>query len=337
MTEPMREADRALEPDAVLERLGLSAGPWFDDLVATGPPERPVVLPDGAEARALLAELAVPDEDAVEALAARPDPDRDPELWWLLERCHQRLASDMGGWSSVPWPSLPDEHGPLGRFFYLWVFVSAVPVVRDYHRSRGVSDEISRETLTDLGGKVGVHRRIYGVGGLETQFWFTLHFRGVIYALGRLQFNLHEVELSDPALASAVPDFSSGDVGLGVHIPETGAMTPEVCDASFAAAREFFPKHFPEYDLRVATCSSWLLDEQLADYLPEMSNIVAFQRRFHLTPGGSDGDRAVFEFVFRRVKPALDDLPQRTTLERAVVAHLRSGGHWQSRLGWVAL
>jgi hypothetical protein len=53
--------------------------------------------------------------------------------------------------------------------------------------------------------------------------------------------------------------------------------------------------------------------------------------------GGSDGDRAVFEFVFRRVRPSLDELPQRTTLERAVVTHLRSGRHWQSRLGWIAL
>ncbi len=337
MTEPMRIADRHPDPEAVLERLGLSAGPWFEELTAAGAPDRPVRLPAGDEARTLLAELAVPDQDAAEALAAQPDPDRDPELWWLLERCHQRLVSDMGGWSNLPWPSVPAEHGAVARFFYLWVFVSAVPAVRAYHRSRGVSEEISRETLADLGGKVGIHRRIYGTGGLDTQFWFTLHFRGVIYALGRLQFNLHRIELADPALAEAVPDFTSGDVGLGVHIPETGAMTPESCDASFAAAREFFPEHFPEHPVRIATCSSWLLDDQLADYLPDTSNIVAFQRRFRLTPGGGDGDRAVFEFVFRRVKPSLDELPQRTTLERAVVAHLRSGGHWRSRLGWLEL
>jgi hypothetical protein len=31
---------------------------------------------------------------------------------------------------------------------------------------------------------------------------------------------------------------------------------------------------------------------------------------------------------------ALDDLPQRTTLERAIVAHLRAGGHWRARTGW---
>jgi hypothetical protein len=342
VTEPMWTAEKRPGPDDVIANLGMPAGPWLDDLTATDAPERPVRLPAGDEALRLLAELAVPAEDATEALAAQPDPERDPELWWLLERCHQRLASGMGGWSDLPWPSVPAEYGPVGRFFYLWVFVSAVPAVRRYHRERGVSDEVSRDTLADLGDKVAIHRRIHGAGGLETQFWFTLHFRGVIYALGRLQFNLHRVELdddarADPALADRVPGFTSGDVGLGVHIPETGAMTPESCDASLAAAREFFPRHFPEYDLQIATCSSWLLDEQLADYLPDTSNIVAFQRRFHLTPGGHDGDRAVFEFVFRRVRPNLDELPQRTTPERAVVSHLRSGRHWQSRLGWIAL
>jgi hypothetical protein len=30
----------------------------------------------------------------------------------------------------------------------------------------------------------------------------------------------------------------------------------------------------------------------------------------------------------------LDELPQQTTLQRAIVAHLRAGGHWHSRTGW---
>ena len=61
-------------------------------------------------------------------------------------------------------------------------------------------------------------------------------------------------------------------------------MTAEACDASFAWAPRFFARHFPEDDYRVATCGSWLLDEQLAEYLPETSNIVQFQRRFRLVP-----------------------------------------------------
>ena len=35
------------------------------------------------------------------------------------------------------------------------------------------------------------------------------------------------------------------------------------------------------------------------------------------------------------VPPALlAELPQRTSLERAVVGHLRDGGHWYNQTGW---
>ncbi len=31
----------------------------------------------------------------------------------------------------------------------------------------------------------------------------------------------------------------------------------------------------------------------------------------------------------------LDRLPQRTTLQRAIVTRLRQGGHWYNRTGWL--
>jgi len=48
------------------------------------------------------------------------------------------------------------------------------------------------------------------------------------------------------------------------------------------------------------------------------------------------------KFVFDRpptpLRPGdLDALPQRTSLQRALVAHLRSGGHWWTRVGWCDL
>ena len=91
-------------------------------------------------------------------------------------------------------------------------------------------------------------------------------------------------------------------------------------------------------------CNSWLLDDQLARYLPEDSNILGFQRRFRVPDEApvSDGDLTILKFVFDRpetpLRPGeLDALPQRTTLERAVVGHLRDGGHWYSRAGWYDL
>ena len=84
-------------------------------------------------------------------------------------------------------------------------------------------------------------------------------------------------------------------------------------------------------------CYSWLLDDQLAEYLDERSNIIRFQRRFRIVGEGSNGDAEILRFVFKRIAPDIDELPQRTKLERAIVAHLRAGRHWRNRTGWLPL
>jgi hypothetical protein len=124
-----------------------------------------------------------------------------------------------------------------------------------------------------------------------------------------------------------------------VHIPSySGGLDPAACDASFTLAREFYATHYPEEPHRIAVCKSWLMDRQLATFLPETSNIVRFQQRFGIayTPE-APGDRDTLEFVFRTPEVPLDQLPQRTTLERAVVHHLQTGGHFYGGMGWIPL
>ena len=126
------------------------------------------------------------------------------------------------------------------------------------------------------------------------------------------------------------PGFRKGDATLGVHIPATGPLCRAECDESFDLATAFVERHFREHDFRVATCTSWLLDEQLADYLPADSNIVQFQRRFTVVDGARPTMGATSCcFVFDRVPKSIDELPQRTALERAIVSHLRGGGRWK--------
>jgi hypothetical protein len=57
-------------------------------------------------------------------------------------------------------------------------------------------------------------------------------------------------------------------------------MTSQACELSFEAAVDFFKRHLPAEKYRLAVCHSWLLDPQLAEYLPTDSNIIQFQRRF---------------------------------------------------------
>lgn len=278
------------------------------------------VLPSEPEFRSLLPRLGVDPADAAELVAglpmlAEPGPAAD------LARHHRLLVDGMD--SAQPferWPAAADPR------FYAYVFVAAVPAVRAAHAARGIPEDVSWATLADLGQQLRVHRRIYGRTGLHTQDWLTLHFRCRLVALGRLQFNLADQYHRLP-----------GEKLFGTHIPETGPLDPAGCDASFAWAAEFFPRHFPDWPATKAVCTSWLLDPQLADYLPAGSNIMAFQRRFTRLSPGRDGDRDIVEFVFRRPDTDLTGVEPTTTLERAVVEHLAAGKQWKIVTGWLPL
>jgi hypothetical protein len=156
-------------------------------------------------------------------------------------------------------------------------------------------------------------RLLHGTPGLRKEWWVELAFSGRLVQLGGLQF--------EPR-----------DGFLAIHIPEEGGpLTTAAVDVSLARARELFP------DYVEARCSSWLLDPQLATLLPAGSNIVSFQRRFEPIADEGVEDARVLEFVFHTLDPDLERLPRETRLQRAVVDHLRGGGHLRSVMGTLAL
>jgi hypothetical protein len=279
-------------------------------------------LPAKSDAPALLDRLSVPPEDATEIMSAWPDSDSPlwtPELRWLLDRSTALVRADLGGhdWLA-PGPELPRDRGPAWRHLYVYVYLALVEVARSYHREHGIADAVSWTTLADLGRNLAVDRRMRGEGWPVMQSWLTLHARGGVYELGRLQ---HQ----------------RGDNAISLHIPDSGPLTPDAVTASLDEARAFFPRHFPDEHYTAFSCGSWLLDPQLRDYLPADSNIVRFQQRFELEPyeepEGLDADVEVLRFVFRTLTTPLDQLPRRTVLQHAVVDHLRAGRHWQWRRG----
>jgi hypothetical protein len=228
------------------------------------------------------------------------------------------------------------------RYFPVCVYVMVLPVVLAYHRTRGIPADVSRRTLADLGRQMAVHRRRYGTGGLVTPDWLSLHFRGELYQLGRLQFERARLgSRTSAAVRAEGRPAAEGDACLSLHIPDfCGPLTPDAVDRSLARAGGFFARYFPEHDARIATCHSWLLDPQLAGYLPADSNIIRFQSRFRpARPGESQetaevSDRDPVGFVFGDPELPPHALPRRTTLERAVGDHLRAGRHWHMGHGW---
>jgi hypothetical protein len=338
-----------LSADVVARRLDLpdQLAPWLGALEQAGPPAGGVPLPGGDEAVELLRRLGVVEPDLAAIVGSLPSPERQPELWWLLERAHELLRRDIGRPEAATWlPSLPSDLGARGRCFWVYVFLATAGAVHAWHSERGIAADVSWSTLADLGRHVSRYRRRNAVTGLDSQFWIGLHFRGGLYELGRLQFNPYRLRtgMAGPlfwyegeAAAALGAGFQPGDPALGVHVPAGSPLDPAACDESFRTARTFFRRHFPDHACRVATCTSWLLDEQLADHLPSTSNIVRFQRRFELVPGARQDDAEPFRFVFDRAPESLDELSPETELERALVRHVRAGGHWHLRTGWLEL
>ncbi len=331
-----------MQPTEIQHALGLSdeIRRWLDNLKRPDSPPR-LVLPDDAQALALLEHLQVEPIDQTETLEARPNPETQPALWSILERCYHDMIVNMGHGESIHgfsgWPALPAELGMVGRYLYVWLYLAVVPDVRRYHAEHGIEDAYSWQTLQALAKNMAAHRIQHGVGGLGLwgQWGLPLYFRGANYELGRLGYNRGEITFLGRPHSYV----------LNVHIPPLGPVDAAACDASFAQARTFFAQHFSDEPVSFALCHSWLMDEQLAQYLSPTSNLLQFQRRFHLVPEHTPpiSDHDILHYVFGQhaddseiPQEMLDVLPQDTSLRRAFVAHLRAGKHWHARTGWLA-
>lgn len=190
----------------------------------------------------------------------------------------------------------------------LLALIAVSEPVHDFLVSRGLPSELAWGTLADLGQQARVSRQVFGSFGLCTQAWCVANWTGRQLWPGRLQFTLERDD--------------DGGCFVGVHIPETGPLTPEAVDASLSRARELFPRIFPEHPAPEFRLTSWLLDPLIVEQLHPESNIARFARRFELTDAGEADPHDALFFVFH-LEPALQPvdlsaLPGDSSLRRAV-------------------
>jgi hypothetical protein len=313
---------------------------WLQHLDEIGDPQYAVSLPRPDDAAPVFLDLAVPHDEVDKLVWLMPDPERTPGIWWLLERATHSVVRTIGDLPMPPsFPTLPRELGELRRYFYFYVLLAVRPHTLALHRKLGIPDDVSRHTLVDIGRKMSVHRKNYGKGGIDAPHWLTHHMRGQLYALGRLQFErVHLWDDMRTAIRNAGVEVAEDEVALSVHITDfSGPLSPAACDASFAMARPFFDRYFPDTPSRIAICISWMLDPQLDEYLRPSSNIIQFKNRFTQAFDLQPNNRSILQFVFGMLDAEIDELPQATSLERAVVSHIVGGRTWRGGAGWMQL
>ena len=185
----------------------------------------------------------------------------------------------------------------------------AACMTRENYRRAGVSDSIFLDTMGCFRRFLYEAERRTGRMWFDRGWWTWRQLSMRIFRIGQLEYELFE-------------DLHA----IAMHIPSDSDISGENVDRSIDQAKAFVPRYFPDYADAPFGCESWLLSPSLRDFLEDGSRIRAFQDRFfliHVDPQPKDE----WEWLFAVPEDTpVDQLPERTSLQRKVKKHLLSGG-----------
>ena len=283
---------------------------------------------------AQLLDLDPTTRNGISELLTRLTPDEAA----VAARLRDQLIANLGAFLHPPAPTTgrpvaaadPPE-APAAA--WVTAVLAAAPDVADWMAGRHIGKPVIAASLADVGRQLRLHRSHTGGVGFDAPFWMSAVLSGSLYQLGRLQFDLRRFRPGEPR-----PPSDTGDWVLDVHIPATGPLTEAAVTDSLDRAVVFFAEHFPQQPVRVAVCTSWLLDPYLGEHLADDSNMTRFQRLFtpYAEPRDDQLDAVYFTFGQRSLN-SLDALPRNTSLQRVMLDRLAAGQQWSVVRGYLTL
>ena len=213
----------------------------------------------------------------------------------------------------------------------LLLFICLSKHLRELYAERGIDDAIWHDTVLDLKYKLEECKLVRGVRGTFVAFWMPGWFKMTRFALGRLQFEI--VDFGREYQKDGITLGKESKV-LNMHIPRSGLpLSKELYEDSFARAKAFFQEQLPPDqcpDGKVPfVCHSWLLYPRMTEFVSERSNVLRFMKEFEIL-SWDDSDGESLWCLFDTAERNPDRLPTNTSLRRAFVQRLKSGG----RVGW---
>lgn len=186
---------------------------------------------------------------------------------------------------------------------------------RDWGVWRNLPEKIWLDTMKCFSRFVNEYHRSYGTYGFDRGFWTTRQINAQLFRIGELEYELKE---------------DAGNRVLDIHIPSDTNLNMDLLNASVTQARQFVTEWFPEWQNAPLECTSWLLSPELKTLLPEASNILKFQEAFDIVSSDLE-PTDVLEWVFKLANRQQEDvclleLPEETSLQRNMKAHLLKGG-----------
>ena len=191
----------------------------------------------------------------------------------------------------------------------------------------GVSKQVLLDTFGALPRMMEEYKMQLGHIGFKEGFWVWRQCCGQILRLGTLEFE-YMPELS--AHGAQITGLEEGKPVLSVHIPCGCDTSRDALDASYAMARTYFAERpylwygnggVPQGII----CHTWLLSVALKELLKPESGIRRFMEDYKIVEHEEEGKDCI-HFLFRVASTTpTEELPENTSLRRAVKQHLLSG------------
>lgn len=173
----------------------------------------------------------------------------------------------------------------------------------------------------------------------EDVFWATMGFLSRFMASDAARF--HKIvfrwgwwfprQLAMEEFRIGALEYEMAGDALHIHIPADADLSPASVQRSLDEARAFFAAFYPAYKDAPGRCESWMLSPALEELLPPTSNVLAFGRRFRLL-GREQDSPAFLEWIYPDPSLPTEQLPEDTSLRRAVKRYLLDGG----KVGWAS-
>ncbi len=181
----------------------------------------------------------------------------------------------------------------------------------DDYVEKGISDQIYFETMKCYTRFIEETHTMIGKWEYDRDFWTTRQAGFHLFRVGELEYEVKP---------------ENGKTVISVHIPSDAVFTPKAVDESLEMVKDFWKLYNEELLDCEYLCDSWLLEPALKEMLPTDSNILSFQNRFEVFDEG-EANGEFIEWLFQKNRTAdYQELPERTSLQRKVKAHLLNGG-----------
>lgn len=209
-------------------------------------------------------------------------------------------------------------------------YMRASYTLHDRYRENNISDEIFWTTMNDFKCKLLECMEIHGVWGTASVEWHVNFFHLQRFGLGRLQYE-HSSWRGEDYTRCGITVKKGGHV-INIHIPSSGPLTYESRMDSYRRAYEFYKNEFS--GPIIITCNSWLLYPKHTEFLPHNSNILGFMSDFDIVQSNeSDTFSNAWRVFGKYYTNPPEQLPVKTSLQRAYAKHLTEGGKCGSGYG----